>query len=334
MDLEIISVSADNITPTGLNQSYTVEFFVRSTASTDVVSVCHWIVTNAALPADLSSFNATEGPNIKLSSFAGEFRDPNTPLLFFGTATYRKKSGGEDVEDNQDQEGAAIRFGSNTYEEVVTTALNEDGQEVAIMNSARERFADPVIEEDRRLVVFFEITYNWAEINPAIFSKYFNSVNRNAITFANVPVIARGAKMMSIRPTVRVVSTGTYDWRIEFEIEIKGRGRTYDRKILDQGHTYFEQLTGDEAALASDDGVPGAVKVGDSWFRRVRATSTNRETGETEPSPSPVLLDGQGGRLTDVSVGNEVYLTFRTKPEVDWSNLNLPRTIIGAVTGG
>ena len=193
-----------------------------------------------------------------------------------------------------------------------------------VLNSAGGRFAEPLMEVEKRLVIVIEKTYSWSDLNPATFSGLFGSVNINDITIADVPIPARGGRMLNLSPTVRVIEGETYDWRVGFEIEVKGDDKTYDREIQDRGDYYLEGL------LEECD---GAVEINGHYYRKVKFKAHDDETGEPITLAEGGLLDGLGGPLMDITPGNEQYITFRTKPEKDWTSLDLPRRIMDVVNG-
>jgi len=294
-----------------LDQTYRLTFQVTSTAASNVVEVTQWLV--GQIPWNLTTYNA---PYALLQTFSLDAKDDHDPKVFTGLAVYRQKG---------DANATRVRFGENSYEVVKWKALNKDDKEVAILNSAGDRFGDPLIETEKRQVIYIDKTYSAASTGPTGIASYYNSVNENPIMIADVSVPARGAVILSIQPAMRILAGASYDWRVTFEIEIKGEGQTYDRETLDQGFYYLEAV--DE----SDADLDGIVQLEDSYYRRVRYTSQNLDTGEYEPSTDPVLLDGAGGLLKDKSPGNEKYITFRTKPEKDWHELDLPTSIWGIV---
>lgn len=296
---------------TGQDRAFELTFQVRSDTPTNAVSVSAWLVSN--IPQTLSAFG---GDGFVLKEYRVDAEDPNELMYWSGTAQYELKQSSQGSSSDKTREGTLVDFDTATYEVVVEKALNADGKEVPILNSAGDPFAEPLMEEEDRWVIYIEKTYSWNSINPRTFSQYFNSVNQNNISIADLPVIARGARMRKINPTVRYLGSNSYDWRIRFEIEVKRHGKRFDREVLDRGFSYLEEL---------DDRYPGSFKKGDKWYMRRLVNVQNADTGEYQQAPAPVLLDGNGGLLADTD--EPVYLIFRTRPEVNWANLGFPRTI-------
>jgi hypothetical protein len=301
-----------------LEMTYTITIQVRSTTAIDPIAASQWLAIN--LPWSLTVYGA---PYALLDSFTLEPEgDTATLKIFNGTAVYKQTG------TATQQIYTKLSFRENSYEVVRYKALNEDGEEVAITNSAGDRFADPVIEVEKRTVIVVEKVYAPGSTTLAGIDDYRNSVNRNAITIADIPIAPRGALFLNIQPEVRILGSGTYDWIVRTEIEVMPAGGTYDRDVLDQGYYLLEEV--DEDALPVDQSSLVKRKDADGeykYYRRIRIMTQNKETGEPEPTSEPTLLDGLGGRLQDTTVGNEKYITYRTKPERDWAALDLPASI-------
>jgi hypothetical protein len=256
--------------------------------------------------------------------------DDNDVIIFEGSATYEQ--GGP-----TDAYNTLINFGSNRYEKVCWDALDINDQKVAVRNSAGDRFIDPVVEIEERLVIKISKPYPLGNIDPAAIPSFFNTVNLNPITIANIPIPARSGFMYELIPSIQVISRTEYIWRVDYQIEVRPEGETYDREVLDQG--FYELVLTDYDKLYMPGAVlpPGLVKksvpkVGggteDKYYRRVKINTTqNQETGSYDGSEEPSLLNKEGGRLENITPGNEKYLTFQTKPKKDWSGLALPATV-------
>jgi len=317
--LKVKTVALDSSSRSGNNRAHSMEFLVNTGGvKSNSVAVCQWIVENNALPLDLSAYEPTQGGSIFLQTFTiPPQQDKNELIHFAGTATYARKTSTQ-AEEDVSWTGTQINFGDAEYEEVVEVAKDKDGKTVPVLNSAGDAFDPPLMEVSKRQVIFITKTYTSSQILPYTFNRLYNSVNRNAMTIADVPLVSRGAWMTSLRPTIRKQSASVYDWKIEFEIEVKGNNERYDRQVLDRGFSYLELL---------NDYYSGAIrKPGDAskWYRRV-IVQEQTSTGEQKQSTSPVLLDGNGGLLKDTS--KPIFLVYRTKPEVPWESLSLPRNI-------
>jgi len=294
-----------------LDETFRLEFKVGASTPTHAVEVTQWLGAGN-LPWNLAYYGA---PYAILQNFNVKAQENTLTTKFIGTATYIQKS------DNDSYEAAKITFRENSYEKILIRARDENGVEVGVLNSAGDNFAEGLVETEKRLVIVIEKSYDPVQSSPGGFRSYFNSVNQNAITIADTPIAPRAGKMMSITPQIRIVSGTSYYWRVVAEIEVRTNGENYDREVLDQGLSYLELISdpaSDSAGVVTRDGLT---------YRRVRAQTLNPETGEYEPSDDPILLNGAGGKLGDVSPGGEVYLRFRSKPEKNWHALDLPRTI-------
>ena len=287
--------------------TYNASFQLTSDVYVYTVAASQWLTLN--LPWNLTDYGDQY-------AFATTFNltcpDPNGGKTFNGMAQYVHVS-----------PNTKLSFDQNTYEIAPFKALDKDDKEVAIVNSVGDRFGEPVIETEKRLVIVISKTYDSATTGPAGIMTYDNSVNINPITIANINIPARGGWIQSAAPEIHPLTRTTYNWQVVLRIEVKGQDRTYDRELLDQGFYYLVPFT----ASASVSDMSDIIVKDGSLFRRVPATVRNSETGKTEPVSEPILLDGDGGKLADATPGNEKYIKYQTKKKQDWSILGLPRTI-------
>lgn len=315
--LSNVHLSLDKCSRTGQDMDYSYLFQVFSDSASNVAAITTWLLTQ--LPEDLSSFGVSDA---LLQEFTMEPAEEGA-TIFSGRAIYRKNFGGFGSSNNNDSvtEETIISYGRNVYEMALVSAKNEDGKVVPVLNSAGSRFVDPPMEPEPRLVINIDKTYGYSSSTASSIPKYFDSVPIGPLMIAGIPIPARGAKMLAMQP--RVVHTrSSYKWRFSFSIEVRGKGKTYDREFLDRGYTYLEKVENSATG-------PDIVTKGKDKYRRIRAVQKNPFTGEFEPTQEPILLDGDGGRLEDVSLGNEVYLKYRVNPEQDWTRLSLPTTPTG-----
>ncbi len=305
-DLDLTSAK---VTLGRVQATFRMTFVVRTSAASTVVEVTEQLLT--LLPWNLSAYGSEFAI---LDTFEVHPEDPKSPTIFVGTATYQKS-------DFQSW-ATVVEFGSNKYDQVIWKGLDEEDKEIAVLNSVGDRFLDPLIETVHRSVIKISKAYPLADYSPGDFQAFLNSVNLNSIRIADVNIPPRGAWMFEATPIIQVFSQVEYAWRFNMEIEVKGNDETYDREILDAGMYYLEVL---DSSPAEND--PSLVQKDGVWYRRVRANTQDPETGKVEPSQEPILLDGAGGRLTDVTPGNEKYIKVKTKPEMEWEDLGLPSTM-------
>jgi hypothetical protein len=313
MELNIKDVQLAGCSPEGLDRAYSLIFQVRSPVAVWVGAVQSFL--QSSLPPTLESYGDVSAP---LFSFAAKADDPNARTLYSGTAEYKlRTSSSSGGTDNTSSNETQIQFRSNSYEIAVEEALDKNGKRSAVLNTAGEPFQTPLMEIEKRLVIAIEKTFAYgAGIDPSMFARYQNTVNKNSITIAGVPISARAGLVLNIDPKLRKHRTYR-DWRVLFELEIRLWGKTYDREILNQGLSYLVPLEAQEE---------GAVQyVNGEWCRRVSVARQNEKTGEYESSQNPVLLDENGGLL--LNLFDPVYVTYRTKKEVDWSIFNLPKSL-------
>lgn len=312
--LKIKDVTLTKATPGAYDQIYKVTFRVVSSIASTVYDATMWVkdelpVAFNAAPLDYSN------SGVELKEWNMKALDDNDPKEFEGLATYERKR----ISGQFPQEGTTgdmdVSFGENTYEKAVWKARDENNMSVAVLNSAGDRFVDPLIEVEKRLVIYIDKMYPWGSWNTSKTAKYFNSVNVNPIRIVDVSIPTRGGIILSLRPVANRRPDGVFEWRVRFEIEVKGHGEIYDREVLDQGFYYL--------VVDAD----GEITRGTNSYRRVPILSLDPDDGENKLISEPVLLDGTGSRLTDTTPGNERYITYRTKPEKNWGSLGLPSSL-------
>jgi len=209
----------------------------------------------------------------------------------------------------------------------VWKAKNASDKEVAVLNTAGDRFEDPLKESYQRKVIRISKCYPLAT-SPTWFDQFRDTVNLNNIMIADTAIPRRAGVIRECVPMIQVVSRVEYAWRFNIEIEIKNPNEptlSWDREVLDCGFYYLKEEVGPPDPNAANNSmyrlVDGVV------YRRFRAITQDEETGEIEPSDTPILLNGAGGKLEDCTPGNEKYLTFKTKEASAWELLYLPRTM-------
>lgn len=307
---------------TRIERSYKLTFQVKSSVIATMNEVVQFLYEN--LPFSLTDHG---NPTAFLSSYGCSPADENKPLIFHGDANY--------VQLGADAFATVIEFGTNSYEEVQTQALDADGDIIPVLNSAGDPFADPVKEVVDRQLIRISKVYQPLEINPNLVQYFRNSVNQYPIQIADIIGLARSFWMKSMTPRIQIFDPVRYGWRLDMEIEFRGWGLVYDRNVLDQGFYYLETWF---APDDPEDPPPGVIRIDDAegnelWWRRTRITVQDGNNGFVDADEAQ-LLNGSGGRVFDRTPGNEHFLKFRIKPEVDWSPLNLPQTVFETLFSG
>lgn len=198
--------------------------------------------------------------------------------------TYKKISFDEDAANPLEQP-SQISWSSNVY--TVPAIKDIDGN--AIVNSAGQPFDPPLTEEERTLVA--TITYNRENWDPTIALDFENAVNVPATRIGQVNVGERQARIMEIGSDSETFEDLAYH-KVTIKVEMKPE--VWDRDVLDQGILGLND-DGKLVELTTDDG----AKV-------------------TEP----ILLNGSGKKL-DPPTADPVFLTFKTKREKDFAELEL-----------
>ena len=303
---------------TGRNRSYELPFKVHSQEDTDVSEVYKYLRSELA-----TSWGGEGADAAKLDTFSCHPADPHNQKEFVGSAIYLKTNNSVIVNDRVVDDSTTVRFGENTYQKTILYSRNDKNEWVVVQNSAYQLYKNPLIETEKRLVIYIDKTYTHTEINPNDFEKYMDTVNLNAVQIVGLAIPARSAWIQTLSPTLRDKGGGNYDWRVSFTIEVKRWGEVYDRKVQDRGTNILEEVSADAEKW---DVMAYGVKY--NW---VPVPVIDPKTGkryETEDRP----LNGEGGLLEDVSPGNEFYFTYRSKAEESWSYLRLPRTPSAAVS--
>lgn len=158
-----------------------------------------------------------------------------------------------------------------------------------IVNSARDRFEDPIVLDDDRPVIVVTRRENAALFSPLLAYQMNNSVN---IAEWN-GYAARTVKVSGIKPGKPIPNPdGGFYLEVPYRFEF--REETWDHFILDQGYNELD---------TSNPPKPKPI--------------LNQGKAVTEP----VLLDGSGKRLA--TNASPVSLRFRVYKERDFAILNL-----------
>ncbi len=179
---------------------------------------------------------------------------------------------------------ADVSWGSATY----TDPAVDDIDDNAIVNSAGQPFDPPLTIERRALVA--TIVYNSEDFDPSQAAEFQGTVNVGATVIGNFNVEARMAKIIEIGATQQYYKDIVY-WQVTVKVEINPE--TWDRKVLDQG--IYETINGKTDYMTTD---------------------------KDEQVTEPLKLDGSGKKL-DPQTADPHFLTYKTFPEKDFSELNL-----------
>ena len=216
----------------------------------------------------------------------------NTGALWIVTSKY-EKPGSDDEEQstgtNPLLRPTKYRIEWSNYTKIITKELN--GQKRAILNSAGQKFADPVEQEDQRLVLVAVRNVAVLEYIINLGIVYKNAVNTNTF-YGAAP---RHAKVQSItcgdQQTEEDVSYYRMTIRVEFNDE------AWDRQFLDQG------------IVVEDPNNAG------NWIAVKDGTAT--------PMGQEMQLDGNGAVLAPGADPVWIDPPYRTYPERDFSGLGI-----------
>ena len=225
---------------TGRNRSYELPFKVHSQEDTDVSEVYKYLRSELA-----TSWGGEGADAAKLDTFSCHPADPHNQKEFVGSAIYLKTNNSVIVNDRVVDDSTTVRFGENTYQKTILYSRNDKNEWVVVQNSAYQLYKNPLIETEKRLVIYIDKTYTHTEINPNDFEKYMDTVNLNAVQIVGLAIPARSAWIQTLSPTLRDKGGGNYDWRVSFTIEVKRWGEVYDRKVQDRGTNILEEVSAD-----------------------------------------------------------------------------------------
>ena len=316
IDLQFSSFELTNATANlgRLGQTFRLGFKVRCSAKYTMAEIAAYLWSE--LPWSLAYWGL---PYAILDTYECKPEDENERTVFTGSATYKQS----------DYSGQAtfVEFSYNKYDEVLWKARDTNGKEVAVVNSAGDRFEDPLKETYQRKVIRISKCYPLS-ISPVWFDQFRDTVNLNNIMIADTAIPRRAGIIRECVPVIQVVSRVEYAWRFNIEIEVKNPNEpcpTWDRDILDCGYYILKPVLVPQNPPESVNNTFFRTINGRQYYR-LRAITFD-EMGKPEPSETPILLDGHGGKLEDCSPGNEVYLRFQTKDATAWEELRLPRTM-------
>jgi hypothetical protein len=196
------------------------------------------------------------------------------------------------------------------FDEVVEKAYRIDAEgkpsaePVPILNSANQRFRDPVTRRATKLGL--RITRNMATWNPLATQNYVDHVNSSEFQVAGIKFPPRVVRLerWTATPKYHGVCEVYYEHVMEFWIQpAKGDGKAgWDRDLMDVG----------TAELVDEGDGP-----------KLRLIRDEHNVPITEEVP----LDGSGARLP-LPLSDEnpaAYLTYRVEPEADFNDLKLPQ---------
>ena len=178
------------------------------------------------------------------------------------------------------QDEIMISWTSEIYQE----AIHEDVNGNAILNSAGDYFIDPLVTRDNSHFIA-KIRANVRGVPAWVLSKQ-NHVNSGIITIGGLQIAAGLARMSRLEISERQRRGNIDFWVLSYEIHIHENG--WRARPLDAG---FRKLEYGEPVQIKD-------KNGDEVT-------------------TPVLLDGEGGVLTDITPETAVYGNYQIYVESD-----------------
>lgn len=199
--------------------------------------------------------------------------------------TYKTPTRGTS-EENPLDDPPRVRFGKRAYDEVLT----HDQGGTAILNSAGRPFDPPLMQE--KYILVLSVQRNEARFNPILAESYFGAVNNAAVTLCALKVAARKAKCVDWSGSWSERNGIAY-WAVSYEVEFKGA--TWDRKVLDQGLYYIENIGGWKWRRCKDD--------------------------EGEDAQEAMLLNGSGAQLAAGAAAQ--FLTWQTRTQRNFARLRL-----------
>jgi len=167
-----------------------------------------------------------------------------------------------------------------------------------ILNSCRQRYADPAIIQKFNLVINIDINEDDDQYDPDIATKYLGTLNAKKITIASIEIPPLCGKMKKFGGQMAFDSDGKLYWKVHYEIEIDKE--THAKRVLDSG--LYEAIT-----------------VTDSFGNHLAYTPIKDTEGNAITEPVP--LNGGGSKAM---IGEEWYFTHIVDWMEDWTPLGLP----------
>lgn len=196
-----------------------------------------------------------------------------------------------------EQDEILISFQSEIYQEVVTVDINGD----AVLNSAGDFFVEAPMRDAARLIATVQV--NLTSV-PAWILSYQNAINNSAITIGGLAVGQYKAKMQNIRVSERKYRGSTAYYELTFDVHLNKD--TWIYRPVDNGLRYLATIP-NESTSDSDDTIVALKNI--------------VNPGDQQEVTTPVLLDGNGGIVTDPTPANAVYLEYHIYPELDFTAL-------------
>lgn len=199
--------------------------------------------------------------------------------------------------------------------------IQEDLQGKPLVNAVGTPFNPPIVQDDSRPILVATKNMQSLAAIVALQQTFKDAVNLGSF-YGAAP---RQAKVMSITAGSLQEKNGVSYYTVTIRIAFKGEGQTWDKRILNQGLTYREyQKTGNEYDTDPDTG----ERIFDTKNAidgvKITEPKNLNELGELlEPyvkNPNGTFkLDENGDKIRQ----DAVYLSFRTYPERDFSQLKI-----------
>ncbi len=248
------------------------------------------------LPARWASYSF-QGATDPYAFFKGNLQlykpEPTTkPTRWWAEGTYEPLDEGQQSgAANTDPLARPIDY--HTEVEPFSEVIEEDKDGNPLLNAAGHEFTD--IPEEQGFYDVLVATKNLADLAAVVALQNQYRYSTNTDVFYGAP--ARHAKIDAI-PSGQLITEGATSY-YRVQIRITFRHKPWDKKYLNQG-------------FQVKDTNPGSPTFG----KTDRAVDFNGK-----PTPEPVLLEPDGSRLPENTVGN--YREFRVRREVAYSGLGV-----------
>ena len=218
-----------------------------------------------------------------------------------------------------------VSFATAKYAEPFEQAYNdtEKGEPITpVLNSAGQPFDPPAIKDKVNTIV--TIQYNKRTFNGSWIQEFTGTINASNVSVAGISVPANCGRINEIGASNNFDENGAEYWTISISIEISNT--FFYRKILDQGMMALASNGKAEPIYILTDTVTkeSNPKLKSDVPANILRGSDQNATQFAEPTPEPVMLDGEGGILD--SPGNAEYLTFWDNKAISWATLSVPKT--------
>jgi hypothetical protein len=284
--------------------SYTDAYLVKLSAA-DVDGDLIAISANG-IPAMFAQGTTITGYSIPLvkKKSAQLLNSDSDHITYVVSVDYSNDSETQDASKKETEKAPWLRpwtysCGKTAYERALTYDFSTTPK--AVVNSCGDPFDPPLSVEYVRPNIKIQYASN-VSFAPSTLSTYVNTVNSDTVTINGASFTAGKCRLtdwsveksfFEDSTTQPPTTTAYFDHTLEVEL-LAGHESSFDVSIVDQGYRH-----------------------------KVGGVLTRDKDGEGNNNPNPILLNGNGVKISDPINTAPSYITFRIYKQVAWSGLGL-----------